>query len=130
MSATGDGWSVTTLDEMGEGPGFRKVRSELGVEAFGVNAIVLPSGVETGFHWHEEQDELYFVHAGIIEMEFGDGSVQELGAGAFAHVAASTERKVRNTSGTDATYVIVGAKGGYVGRDGRSRDDEPRMRQL
>ena len=38
MSASGDGWSVATLDEMGEGPGFRKVRTELGVEAFGVNA--------------------------------------------------------------------------------------------
>ncbi len=60
------------------GPGFRKVRKGLGVTAFGVNAIVLPPGIETGFHYHDEQEELYFVHRGTIEMEFGDGSVQRL----------------------------------------------------
>ena len=41
---TGDGWAVGSLDEMGDGPGFRKVRKELGVTAFGVNAVVLPPG--------------------------------------------------------------------------------------
>jgi hypothetical protein len=29
-------------------------------------------------------------------------------------------RKVRNVGDADATYVVVGAKGGYVGRDGLS----------
>ena len=53
----------------------------LGVTAFGVNAIVLPPGIETGFHFHDEQEELYFVHRGAIEMEFGDGSVQTLARG-------------------------------------------------
>jgi uncharacterized cupin superfamily protein len=130
MSASGSGWTVATLDEMGEGPGFRKVRSELGVEAFGVNAIVLPSGIQTGTHWHDEQDELYFVHAGTIEMDFGDGEWHALGAGAFAHVAAATHRRIRNTSGADATYVIVGAKDGYVGRDGQGPPDEPRLQQI
>ena len=33
---------------MGEGPGFRKVRKALGVEALGVNATVLPPGIESG----------------------------------------------------------------------------------
>ena len=119
MTTTGQGWTAATLDEMGDGPGFRKVRKELGVEAFGVNAIVMPAGIETGVHWHEEQDELYFVHAGRIEMEFGDGETAELGPGGFAHVAAATPRKVRNPGDTDAVYVIVGAKDGYVGRDGQ-----------
>ena len=40
----GDGWSLSTLDDLGEGPGFRKIRKELGVTAFGINAIVLPAG--------------------------------------------------------------------------------------
>jgi len=127
MSATGQGWSVASLDEMGEGPGFRKVRATLGVEAFGVNAIVLPAGIETGVHWHERQDELYFVHAGHIEMEFGDGETAELGPGGFAHVAAATPRKVRNAGDTDAVYVVVGAKDGYVGRDGRAPEGTQRV---
>ena len=33
---------------MGDGYGFRKIRRELGVTAFGINAIVLPPGYETG----------------------------------------------------------------------------------
>ena len=36
----GEGWAVSSIDELGEGPGFRKVRSALGVTEFGVNAIV------------------------------------------------------------------------------------------
>ena len=55
------------LDDMGEGPGFRKVRKELGVTAFGVNAVVLPPGYVAGRHLHERQEELYFVHRGTIE---------------------------------------------------------------
>ena len=40
---------------------------------------------------------------------------------------AATHRRIRNTSGADATYVIVGAKDGYVGRDGQGPPDEPRL---
>lgn len=128
MTTTGQGWTAATLDELGDGPGFRKVRKELGVEAFGVNAIVLPPGIETGFHYHDEQDELYFVHAGRIEMEFGDGEKLELGPGGFAHVAAATHRKVKSTGDSDAVYVVVGGKGGYVGRDGQAPEGEARVR--
>jgi quercetin dioxygenase-like cupin family protein len=116
---TGDGYAVGHLDDLGTGPGFRKVRRALGVEAFGVNAIVMPAGIESGAHFHDEQEELYFVHRGSIEIEFGDGSVHTLAAGAFARVDAPTSRKVRNVGDEDAVYVIVGGKGGYVGRDGR-----------
>lgn len=116
---TGDGWATGTLDDMGEGPGFRKVRSALGVEAFGVNAIVLPPGYSTNRHFHDEQEELYFVHAGTIEFSFGDGTLQTLGPGGMARVSASAVRQLRNPTGEDATYVCVGGKGGYVGRDGQ-----------
>jgi uncharacterized cupin superfamily protein len=127
MSTQGDGWSVASLDEIGEGYGFRKVRKELGVEAFGVNAIVMPPGIETGFHWHDVQDELYFVHRGTLEITFGDGSSARLEPGSFAHVQAAAQRKLKNVGDDDAVYVIVGGKDGYVGRDGRAPDDEPRV---
>ena len=116
----GDGYAVGGLDDLGEGYGFRKVRKGLGVTAFGANAIVIPPGYETGRHLHEEQEELYFVHRGEVEFEFGDGSSHRLAAGGFAWVDAPTVRKVRNLSDSeDAVYVIVGGKDGYVGRDGK-----------
>ena len=43
----GEGYAVGHLDDLGEGPGFRKVRKGLDVTAFGVNAIVMPPGYET-----------------------------------------------------------------------------------
>src|SRR5712671_2900563 len=93
---TGDGYAVGHLDDLGGGPGFRKIRKGLGVTAFGVNAIVLPPGIETGFHFHDEQEELYFVHRGSIQIEFADGTVQALGEGGMARVDAATPRKIRN----------------------------------
>ena len=125
----GDGYAVAQLDELGEGRGFRKIRRALGVEEFGVNAVVMPPGIESGFHFHEKQEELYFVHAGTVEIEFGDGTTHRLGPGGLARVAAPTLRRLRNVGDDDAIYVIVGAKGGYVGRDGKAPEGEERVRQ-
>jgi mannose-6-phosphate isomerase-like protein (cupin superfamily) len=116
----GEGYAVAHLDELGEGYGFRKIRKSLGITAFGANAIVLPPSYETGRHLHEEQEELYFLHAGRIAIEFGDGTSHELGPGGLAWVDAPTIRKIRNLSDSeDAVYVVVGGKDGYVGRDGK-----------
>ena len=116
----GEGYAVANLSDLGEGPGFRKIRTSLGVTAFGVNAIVLPPAYATNLHFHDEQEELYFVHSGRVAIEFGDGSVQELGPGGVAWVDAPTHRRLRNLSDSEeAVYVCVGGKGGYVGRDGQ-----------
>ena len=40
----------SSLDELGEGYGFRKVRQALGITAFGVNALVMPPGFEGFLH--------------------------------------------------------------------------------
>jgi mannose-6-phosphate isomerase-like protein (cupin superfamily) len=121
---TGDGWAVTDLASLGEGPGFRKIRSTLGITAFGMNAIVLPPGIETGRHFHDRQQEVYFLHSGRVEMEFGDGARQVLEAGGIARVDASTVRMVRNIGDVDAVYVVVGGADGYVGRDGHVPEGE------
>ncbi len=124
----GDGYAVANLADLGEGPGFRKIRKELGVTAFGANAIVLPPSYETGSHLHEEQEELYFLHSGRIAIEFGDGTSHELTAGGLAWVDAPTVRKIRNLSDAeDAVYVVVGGKDGYVGRDGKLPEGETRF---
>jgi mannose-6-phosphate isomerase-like protein (cupin superfamily) len=91
----------------------------------GVNAIVLPPSYETGRHYHEQQEELYFLHRGKIAIEFGDCTVYELGPGGLARVDAPTVRKIRNLSDSeDAVYVVVGGKDGYVGRDGKLPEGE------
>ena len=74
--------------------------------AFGVNAIVLPPSYETGRHYHEEQEELYFLHSGRVAIEFGDGTSHVLEPGGLARVDAATVRRIRNLSDTeDAVYV-------------------------
>lgn len=124
----GEGYAVAPdLDALGEGYGFHKLRKGLGVTAFGINAITMPAGHETGSHYHDEQEELYFVHRGTIEMVFGDGSTHRLSEGGSARVDASTLRKVRNVGDGDATYVCIGGKDGYIGRDGRMADGEQRV---
>jgi uncharacterized cupin superfamily protein len=117
----GDGYAVGNIDSLADGPGFRKVRRALGVTAFGVNAIELPPGYETGRHYHDEQEELYFVHRGRIEMTFDDESSHLLGPGGAARVDAATVRKIGDEP---AVYLAVGGKEGYVGRDGRLPEGE------
>jgi mannose-6-phosphate isomerase-like protein (cupin superfamily) len=123
----GDGYAVGHIDAMGEDYGFRKVRRAVGVTEFGVNAVVTPQGFGGGGHYHDEQQELYFIHSGTIEFEFGDGSTHRLGPGAVARVDAATVRRFRNVGDGDAVYLIVGAKGGYVGRDAHLPPGEERM---
>jgi mannose-6-phosphate isomerase-like protein (cupin superfamily) len=114
------GYRSASLDELG-GYGFRKLRQPLGVTAFGVNALVYPPGAEGVHHYHDEQDELYFVHAGTARFEV-EGDTFELGPGGVVHVESTTPRKISNAGDDDLVLLVVGGKGGYVGRDGRLVD--------
>jgi len=120
----GDGYALANIGALAEGPGFRKIRRALGVTAFGVNAIELPPGYETGRHYHDRQEELYFVHRGRIEVIFDDESRHVLGPGGAARVDAPTVRKIKNLGDEPAVYIVVGGEGGYVGRDGRLPEGE------
>lgn len=119
----GEGWAAGPLEAMGEGPGFRKIRHEVGVTEFGVNAIVLPAGAEGRKHSHESQQELYICQKGALKIEFGDGEEVVLGPGAVARVDASTVRLISNPTDADTTIIVVGGKGGYVERDGLPVED-------
>jgi len=111
-------YAFGSLDELGEGYGFRKIRTALDVTAFGVNALVYPPGGEGILHYHDTQDELYFVHSGTARFEV-DGEVRELGPGGLCHVDSTTPRIVSNAGEDDLVILVVGGKGGYVGRDGQ-----------
>ena len=109
------------LGELGDGPGFRKVRRALGVTAFGVNAVVYPPRFDGFGHYHDTQDELYFVHRGRVLVEVG-GDSRELGEGGLLHVESTTPRKISNPFDEEAVLLIVGGSGGYVERDGHMVD--------
>ena len=113
--------AFSSLDELGDGPGFRKVRQALGVTAFGVNAVVYPSGHEGFEHYHDTQDELYFVHRGRVRVEVG-GETHDVGEGGVFHVESTTPRKVSNPFDEEAVLFIIGGSGGYVERDGHMVD--------
>lgn len=122
-------YSFSSLSQLGDGYGFRKVRTALGVHAFGVNAIVMPPGYDGFLHYHDEQDELYFVHTGTARFDVG-GEVHDLGPGGLCHVTSTTPRKVSNAGDEDLVLLVVGAKDGYVGRDGHLVNPEDAERRV
>jgi uncharacterized cupin superfamily protein len=117
---SGEGYALGHFDDLGEQHGFRKVRRGLGVTAFGVNVLVRPPGYETKWHYHDLQEELYFVHQGSIEMQFGDGTSHELGPGMFARVDAAAVRRIKILGPGETVYLCAGGKDGYIGHDGRT----------
>jgi mannose-6-phosphate isomerase-like protein (cupin superfamily) len=109
----GDGYAVANIDALADGPGFRKIRRQLGV-----------TGFETGRHFHDEQEELYFVHRGRVQIRLNDETEHELGPGGLARVDAATVRQIKNVGDEPAVYLVAGGKDGYVGRDGRLPEGE------
>ena len=117
------GYKVSSLDELGEGYGFRKVRVPLGVTAFGVNAIVYPPQYEGPEHYHDTQDELYFVHRGTAVFEI-EGEEHDVGEGGLVHVESTTTRRIANAGDDELVLLVIGGKDGYVERDGHVTSDE------
>jgi len=110
-------YAFSSLEELGHGPGFRKIRQALGVTAFGVNAVIYPPHFDGFEHYHDTQDELYFVHRGRVRVEVG-GDSRELAEGGLLHCQSTTPRKISNPYDEDAVLIVVGGHNGYVARDG------------
>jgi uncharacterized cupin superfamily protein len=123
------GYTVSSLDMLGDGYGFRTVRSALGVSAFGVNGLVFPPHYEGPNHFHDTQDELYFVHRGTATFTI-DGDEHVVGEGGLVHVESTTQRMISNRTDDDLVLLIVGGKGGYVERDGHVVSDEDLRKRL
>jgi mannose-6-phosphate isomerase-like protein (cupin superfamily) len=113
-------YRVTSLDELGDGV-FRKLRHALDVSAFGINAIVLPPDTEWFNHYHDVQDELYFVHSGRAGFEV-EGDTFEVGPGGAVHVESTTPRRFWNAGEGELVLLAIGGKDGYVERDGHMVD--------
>jgi len=117
------GYWVNSLETLGDGYGFRKIRKELGVSAFGVNALVFPPGYDGPEHFHDVQDELYFVHRGTATI-YVDGEEHVVEEGGLVHVESTTPRQICNHGAEDLVLLVVGGKDGYVERDGKLVDPE------
>jgi mannose-6-phosphate isomerase-like protein (cupin superfamily) len=50
------------------------------------------------------------------------GETRELGPGGLCHVEAQTPRQIVSVGDEDLVLIVIGAKGGYVGRDGQPAD--------
>ena len=122
------GWAASSVGELGNET-FRKVRRELGITAFGANVLVLQPGVTGRPHYHDEQDELYFVHEGHAIFDLPDDRI-ELGAGSMLHVESKTARRVTNPGPDELVMLVIGAKDGYVGRDGQPAPPKAFLRDL
>ncbi len=116
--------AATTLDELGSGPGFRKLRSVLGVKSMGINGMVFAPGQENRWHWHDEQEELYVVLSGELTVEFEGDDPVTVGPGGVVRVDAPVVRRLVNATDAETTIIALGAKGGYVGRDGQLTEAE------
>jgi mannose-6-phosphate isomerase-like protein (cupin superfamily) len=122
-------YAFSSLDELGEGPGFRKVRRAMRVTAFGVNGVVYPPDYPGISHYHDRQDELYFVHKGTARVEVG-GEERILGPGGLFHVESTTPRKIASIGDEELVMLVIGGKDGYVERDGHVTSDEDLERRV
>ncbi len=111
-------YTIASLDDLGDGYGFRKVRTALNVTAFGVNGLVFPPRYEGPNHFHDRQDELYFVHRGTATFVFDDEE-HVVAEGGLVHVESTTHRMIANRTDEDLVLLVVGGSGGYVERDGQ-----------
>ena len=122
-------YAFSSLDELGDGPGFRKVRGPLGVTAFGVNGVVYPPNYPGISHYHDTQDELYFVHNGTAKVHV-EGEERILGPGGLFHVESTTPRRIESVGDEELVMLVIGGKDGYVERDGHVMSDEDLERRI
>ena len=116
-SGTSTRWASATAS------GRSAARSES--TAFGVNAIALPPGYETGRHFHDAAGgALLRAPRHGSRSSSATATTHTLEPGRRGPGRPATVRKIRNVGDEDAVYVIVGAKDGYVGRDGRLPEGE------
>ncbi|HVW45509.1 MAG TPA: cupin domain-containing protein [Solirubrobacterales bacterium] len=98
------------------GEPFQRIRRELGVESFGINALTLRPGQRNRVHIHARQEEVYLVLDGELTLVV-EGDPLKLTPGHLARVGASVRRQLTNTSARPTTILALGAYGDHESRD-------------
>lgn len=98
---------------------FVTLRRQLGVTSFGMNQIVLGPGERLRVHRHRQQEEVYLVLDGTLDLVLDDGT-HELGAGELVRVAPGVRRQLVNRGPHRLSLLALGGHGEHVGRDGEA----------
>ena len=95
---------------------FQRLRRELGVESFGINAIRLRPGQRNRVHVHSRQEEVYLVIDGELTLVV-EGDPVKLAPGHLARVGPSVRRQLTNAGARPAIILALGAYGDHEARD-------------
>jgi uncharacterized cupin superfamily protein len=101
---------------------FVRLRSELGVTAFGLNQMILRPGQRGRIHRHERQEEVYLVLEGTLTVSI-EGEERTLAEGELLRVGPELKRQLLNRSGSRVVFLAIGAAGEHEGRDGEAFTD-------
>jgi uncharacterized cupin superfamily protein len=96
---------------------FTRLARELGVTAFGLNALILAPGQRLRIHRHALQEEVYVVIAGTLSLAV-EGEERPLEVGDVARVAPGVRRQLTNREPDQRCIVIaIGGAGEHEPRD-------------
>jgi uncharacterized cupin superfamily protein len=113
-----DGVSFAQLG-LADGERFQRLRQELGVTTFGLNAIALAPGQAGRIHRHARQEEVYLVLEGELSL-LVEGEEHRLGRGALARVAPGVRRQLVNRRPERVVLLALGGAQPHEGRDGEA----------
>jgi mannose-6-phosphate isomerase-like protein (cupin superfamily) len=109
----------TRLRDPAEGERFVPLRRELGVQAFGLNQIVLQAGERGRIHRHLHQEEVYVVLEGTLSLGV-EGEEHELRPGDAARVPPPVRRQLVNRGPDRLVLLALGGTGEHQSRDGEA----------
>ena len=99
----------------------------LGLEEMRARLWRIEPGEKLSYHYHEEQEELFFVVRGTGQMLVGtDEEYVEVPEGGFIKPELSTPRSLRNDTDEDVIWLIVGAPTVFEGVLWDEYDEEGR----
>ena len=96
---------------------FVRLRAELGVSTFGLNAILLGPGERGRIHAHRRQEEVYLVLEGrlVLSVEGEDQTLERYDA---VRVAPEVRRQLTNPGPERLVLLALGGAEPHDGRDG------------
>jgi mannose-6-phosphate isomerase-like protein (cupin superfamily) len=101
------------------GERFVPLRRQLGVTSFGINQIVLEPGQRGRIHRHAQQEEVYLVLEGTLDLVV-EGEATDVLAGELVRVGPEVRRQLVNRGPGRLVLVAIGGHGDHVGRDGEA----------
>jgi uncharacterized cupin superfamily protein len=113
------GVSFTALDLDGD-ERFQRLRTDLGLESFGLNLLRFAPGQRSRIHRHEHQEEAYLVLEGTLTLLIEGGEEHDLGTGELARVAPNLRRQLVNRRPERLRVLALGGATPHEGRDGRA----------